>query len=558
MPPASARARPEPASKSNSVRFDRIDLVVALSLLVVVALRGAWEWRVVDRFLGDHGWYFRVAERVASGAMLYRDVGWDYGPLPVYVLARLFQISKTLVWTEVLDLILAGASVWAVYVIARRLTGRRIALWLTVWATFLGASEGLLTFHLEAYTSAVAWGATTSLLAVVVAGRWVAGRSVAALAAALVLAAAAILSKPEFGLAASSVVTCALLQRHPTRAFTITAIAVVVIVALGIGLGASPATLQAWWRGYSGYDLIAVGQVPLANVPRMFGALLAAALFALCLVSGVVRLGAVGIVAIFVVYRLSTGTSMSFLLDLASAVVSTLWVGAVPAVLWLAWKTRSAGAGRETWILAVYAVVVNLRMLLHGEFCVAAAGPVAALSFFAVQRGLFPRPSPGALLVLAVAVLLFPVREEIRSLRRAQRTVPVETSLGVARVHPQVAADILGMRAALADLPAGPLFVSGWGPCWYFVSGRRNPTRFDGLLDGIGVTGPELPELLDDLRSDPPAVVVTERDFVPSAGYSHETLWATIGRRFESSYTSPSRRWEVFVAVEGGGESRAP
>ena len=36
------------------------------------------------------------------------------------------------------------------------------------------------------------------------------------------------------------------------------------------------------------------------------------------------------------------------------------------------------------------------------------------------------------------------------------------------------------------------------------MSGRRNPTRFDGLLDGIGVTEPEVSGLFEDLRSDPP------------------------------------------------------
>ena len=40
--------------------FDPLTLGAGVSLLLVLMLRGAWEWRFVHRFLGDHGWYFQV------------------------------------------------------------------------------------------------------------------------------------------------------------------------------------------------------------------------------------------------------------------------------------------------------------------------------------------------------------------------------------------------------------------------------------------------------------------------------------------------------------------
>jgi hypothetical protein len=121
----------------------------------------------------------------------------------------------------------------------------------------------------------------------------------------------------------------------------------------------------------------------------------------------------------------------------------------------------------------------------------------------------------------------------------------VQTSVGVARVPATTAAEIREVGALLDSLPAGPLFVSGAAPGWHLVSGRRNPTRFDLIHNGIGVTEPEVSRLLADLRSDPPVVVIVQRGF--GAGWAQEKLWPEIGGSFELRYATRDRRWEIHV-----------
>ncbi len=48
-------------------------------------------WERVPGILGDQGWFLQVSRRVAAGEILYRDVLWSYGPLPVYLMSWLMQ-----------------------------------------------------------------------------------------------------------------------------------------------------------------------------------------------------------------------------------------------------------------------------------------------------------------------------------------------------------------------------------------------------------------------------------------------------------------------------------
>ena len=119
---------------------------------------------------------------------------------------------------------------------------------------------------------------------------------------------------------------------------------------------------------------------------------------------------------------------------------------------------------------------------------------------------------------------------------------------------PRTARQIRDVGASLAAAPSGPLFVSGGAPGWYLVSGRRNPTRFDALVEGLGTTEPEVSDLLAALRADPPAVVMIERGMGSTADYSHEKLWSAIGHVYTRRTMAGLHSWEMFVAEDLPGE----
>ena len=83
---------------TNEMRWrfrSRPDWLAVLGLLGLCAL-GSWlTWGRLYSPLYDQGWYMQVAARVAAGDVLYRDVIWMYGPLPVTILAALFRLWGT-------------------------------------------------------------------------------------------------------------------------------------------------------------------------------------------------------------------------------------------------------------------------------------------------------------------------------------------------------------------------------------------------------------------------------------------------------------------------------
>jgi hypothetical protein len=237
---------------------------------------------------------------------------------------------------------------------------------------------------------------------------------------------------------------------------------------------------------------------------------------------------------------------MASLVGLADSAAEAAWAGAVPGLAWLAWRGRRSSLAPEFWVVCVYAVGVNLRLFLHGWPCAVAAGPVAALVWHLVRRGIVPRPSRAGFAVVALVAVVLPLRGEIRSISRPWRSEPVATQLGTVRAPGHMAGEIEEVRPHLDAAAAGPLFVLGGGPGWYLVSGRRNPTRFDVVWNGIGTTEPEASRILADLRSYPPAVVIVERDFDGAPLLSREKVWAAIGATYALHARTRSGRWEVY------------
>lgn len=116
----------------------KADLAAGISLLGASVL---WTWLTLGRLydpIVDQGWYMQVAARLVAGDVLYRDMIWMYGPLPIYLLALLFRWMGTHVTTFfLLYYLLAALGCLLTYRIARFLLAPPLAFLGTV-ALFLG------------------------------------------------------------------------------------------------------------------------------------------------------------------------------------------------------------------------------------------------------------------------------------------------------------------------------------------------------------------------------------------------------------------------------------
>ena len=517
-------------------------------LFIVAACRVASSWRYFDRFMWDDGWFLQVTRRVAAGQLLYQDVAWDYGPLPIYVLSWLFRLSPSVIWLHLLDLLLVVSAFLAMYVAGRTVASRWVALIVTAWASLLGGPVGLISHLLDAYTLPVAWGTSTSLAALAAACVWVGKRTPSALVATIVFAALAVLSKPEYGFAGCSVLIAAAWLRRP-RARTIVAFLGCLVVGLGLMLVlADPEMLAAVRRGYTGYDLIAVGSVPVLDLPRLLGGSLAAVTVGAFLwwttrTRSWVLVGA-SVAGCLAVLRIAEGERV---LHTASIVCQSAWLGVVPALVWAAWAARRADVPAGFWVLCTYALTVSGRWFLLGTSAVAAAGPAALVLCLLVRHRVLRRPTPAGWLALTVFLLFSSIESESRSLRQPGRLEPVATVLGTVRLSEPEARNFEFIRSTLAAAPEGGLFVAGGGPGWYLVSNRPNPTRFDAIWFGLGTTEPEASQILADLRKDPPAVVVVERGFRIPETLALAKIWAAAGRSDSAPMRTPDGRWMVHV-----------
>jgi hypothetical protein len=525
-------------------------LAVAGLLPLYAAWRISLSWRYFDRFMWDDGWYFQVSRRVAEGEVLYRDVAWDYGPLPVLALGWLLRIEPTVLWFHLLDFLLILAGLLAVYLIARDVASRPVALLVTVWAGLLGGAGGLISHQLAAYTTAVAWGTSTSLLAVWAACRWARTRRGGFLVLTLIFTIGALLSKPEYGLAGLVVLATAVLVAPPGRHLLYLLMG---IVALAVGtslVAVTPATLGAFWRGYTGYDLIREGSIPVLNSQALLGSLLVSALTGASLwsLSRVRSLALAGPVVGVVLLALLLAEGRNAL-HAAGVVGQMVWVGVLPLILWAVWRYRARGLPPAFMILAAYSVTVNLRFFLLGDFAPAAAGTTALALVLLVQGGIWRPPSRAGWFVLAPLVLLLALEPEMRTWRRPGSLHPVATVLGEVRLPRREATRVVTMRDALAGAPRGGLFVAGGGPGWYLVIPRRNPTFFDALHYGLGTTEPEAGRIMKELRSDPPAVVMFERGFRLPAVLDPARIENAVGGFAEVEVLTPDGRWEARTQI---------
>jgi hypothetical protein len=516
----------------------------------MLAVRVGWFSRYVGSLVQDQGWNLRVAERLASGEVLYVDVAWAYGPLPVEILALLFRLSPSVLWSDAVHAGLAAVALAASFLAVRPLVGGRAAGAIVLVCAVVGVPIDLVTYQVIPYTSAVAWGSAMSLVALAAALFWRQSELRVWFAAASLAAALAVLSKPEFGLAAAATVISAGLMRS-RRWGLLAAGSIVLIILAGVASTVGPASWSdraLVWRGYTGYDLVARGTVPLHGSWRVLAGgfsvgvilLIAAgagrrqpALKAIAAILGV------GVISLVAWYGDRPGS-------LTRGLTSSLAVTTLLLLIWVGWRARGEQAGGTFWLLVLFSLLVNARFLPMGSFCPTALAPTAAIAISSLRRGsveALRRSMSIAVLLLVVAVS---VLMQARLFRLAAGEAEIDTTLGRVTTVRQQAEMIGPIQDRVRGLPPGALFVAGWGPGWYLVTGRANDTRFDLLLPGLGTTAPEALELADDLAANPPSVLLVDTGLEPSPHVALETLLPNLETAYEPIETPRSNPWRLY------------
>jgi hypothetical protein len=246
------------------------DLVAGFSLLVASAL---WIWLTWGRLydpIVDQGWYMQVSSRLNDGDVLYRDMIWMYGPLPVYLLALLFHSLGTNVTTFLLlYAVLVVLGCLLTYRVARFLLAPSLAC-LGTMALFLGGWWGGFIGYTQAYTGAVPLGAVVGLLFVLCFLSYLQSDKLLWLAGAGLAGGLAALIKPEFALACLGTGLALLValwllpgawngdRRRGLRALVIYALFALLVAGIGYGILAHRAGWNNVWIGITGYDQDAI------------------------------------------------------------------------------------------------------------------------------------------------------------------------------------------------------------------------------------------------------------------------------------------------------------
>lgn len=516
-------------------------------VLAFIVARAAGAWQHFPSLIGDNGWYLQVAWRVSQGETLYRDVAWAYGPLPAQALAAAFRrLGPDAAFASAINTALAVASLGLTYCALRYVLAPGPALALTAFAAAAGGYVGgdLIRQHLYAYTQAIPWGAAGGLATLVALLRWTNTRRLGWLLAAGAAAALATLSKPEYAVTAlgASLIVLPAARARPA-AWLAWLAAWGAVAGGGLAWQASAASWHALWRGYTGYDQLAVGGLwgmPGAQVsPRWLLSVAAAWAAPTALLVGhrhprwrracraAAALALLGVVALILpdLVGLSGRQALAALAAGAWAElrfypqVALQWAAAVPwslltpLLLWAAWRGRRVGLPVAWWGLWAFALLNNLRFTFTGY-----ASPLAVAPGLAVLWRLWPAIMPvgirqrrGAWLALA-ALAMINLAAQPFSVGLPDRgpVSQVPTVLGPVVVMSDTARQVRAVQDVIAEAipPAAPIIALQWGGGWYLATGHPNPTRFDLLVSGVGGTGSDGAEVRAALAARPPTAVI--------------------------------------------------
>ena len=384
-------------------------------LIAWVAWQTAQAWRHFPSLLQDQGWYLLVSLRVSQGDILYRDVAWEYGPLPVQLLAALFRwFGPDAALASLLNGLLLLAGVWLSYLLARALLTPRKALLLTGYMAVVGVYVGgdLARLHLYIYTPAIAWGSVLGLASLAAMLAWQRDQRRRWPALAGLLTGLAVLSKIEFGVMAAGACAAALLLHRPRSARAAALFLGSSLLTAGGGLAWQAASAGWWpiWRGYALYDELVsrqvwgiqpgvlVSQRWLLGLGSFWFGLAALAVtrtrpawrragIGLALLAGLVTLG-------LLLPDLVVGGGSAALAHLRRGEWQQIQLAPVHALVWLAalpwgalffvllaagWQARRRTVPAAWWPLWALAVLANLRYVMIGAANGFVAVPSAAL-----------------------------------------------------------------------------------------------------------------------------------------------------------------------------------
>jgi hypothetical protein len=204
------------AIKRDGFHWGEIAGLITLAGLTSMFL--AFSWRKWPDPLIDFGTELYTPWRLASGAVLYRDVDCFYGPLSKYFNALIFFLFKpSLMVLVTANLIVFAAIVAILYLLCRRAWGIASALTAcTIFIVLFGFSQfvGIGNYNYATpYCHEVTHGLLLCLLLTFVLVKWVENAMpLRSLLAGLLLGLTALL-KPEILFAADVVTTIAVIQR---------------------------------------------------------------------------------------------------------------------------------------------------------------------------------------------------------------------------------------------------------------------------------------------------------------------------------------------------------
>jgi hypothetical protein len=502
-----------------STRDDRRWLAI-LALSLIAGLAASWH-----RWAGpviDSGREMNQPLRLASGEMLYSEVGHIYGPLSPYVHAALYRVfgpSLNVLYAD--GIASAAAILLLVYFLGRRLmsaaaagTAALTVMWL---CTFKPAGN-----YVFPYAFSALHGTLLALATLTIAAGAMTRPTLARFALAGVVAGAALLAKTEMGLAAlSSGVAAAWLSRRGREAL--------IFIASAIGIAGTAYAIvvarvgwrtlieDAWLLGYNVpaplayFNAALLGvDAPLVSIARMLAA--AVKLIVIAAVVGAVsylaagpadakrraRVILLGAVAAAVILSLTTGLDW----DRGPFLAMPLLLVAL-----VIWSARQAPAERTRLVLlySVFALVQLARVILHvrsggayGSFLL----PVSVILFTFAWVGPFAEaladaaPRRIARSIALWMLILSAVGSAVVLAYRYRRsnTVAVTTARGTLIVPPAIGP---AWNDALAYIesqtsPGDPIAVLPEGTSLTFLSGRRNPLREEiatpGFLEGAAET----------------------------------------------------------------------